>query len=134
MAQHGDHGDKDGQYADTSGVIKGENTLPNSLGYVSGKAEPVTFSETVHEAETASVPADKAVKIEYVAQVRVPLIWSEASAVDEYRPTITRPARKIMVSSSMWVIAGQASDQYHQDKEPGQHLELAAQARFGLTE
>jgi len=34
-------------------------------------------------ATTASVPAEKAVKMAYVHQVRVPLIWSEASAEEE---------------------------------------------------
>ena len=60
--------DKGGQYADTSGVIKGENSLPNSLGYVSGSLDGMTPEERAKKAAADAEAARKAAEEEAAAK------------------------------------------------------------------
>lgn len=56
---------KDAQYADTSGVIKTETTIPNSMGYVSGSLDGMTPEERAKkqaEEEAARVAEEAAAK------------------------------------------------------------------------
>lgn len=56
---------EDGKYGDTSGVIKDENTIPNSLGYVSGSTDGLTPEERAKKAaadEAARKAAEDAQK------------------------------------------------------------------------
>jgi hypothetical protein len=60
--------DKGGQYADTSGVIKPENSLPNSLGYVSGSLDGMTPEERAKKATAAAEAARKAAEADEAAR------------------------------------------------------------------
>lgn len=57
--------DRDGKYGDTSGVIKQDNSIPNSLGYVSGSSDGLTPEERAKKAaedEAARKAAEEAQK------------------------------------------------------------------------
>ncbi len=82
--------DKDGgKYADTSGVIKDDNSIPNSLGYVSGSTDGLTPEERAKkaaEAEAARKAAEEAQKkadAEAAKQPETPKSNVDANAVAE---------------------------------------------------
>ncbi|MFI5346934.1 MAG: hypothetical protein ACHQ51_11225 [Elusimicrobiota bacterium] len=60
--------DKGGQYGDTSGVIKQENSIPNSLGYVSGSTDGMTPAERAAKAAADAEAARKAAEADAAAK------------------------------------------------------------------
>jgi hypothetical protein len=60
--------DKDGQYADTSGVIKQGNSIPNSLGYVNGSLDGMTPEQRAAKAAADAEAARKAAEADAAAK------------------------------------------------------------------